>query len=229
MTYQSMPPDPRGGAAPPGPRQGEPPPSVQRAYLLMLVRAALSALSIVVSVVTVDDLRRQLRQAGYGDFTGVARTAITLAVVLGAVFVVLYVLLALQVRKGRNWARVTTFVIAGLGVLGALTSAAGHATGASQAMSVVTGIVDLAIVVFLASRTSAPWFRPPAPYGYPPSGYPPSGYPPSGYPPPGYGVTGYPPPGSHTPPPEPPPAGYQAPGSAYPPPGYQPPQYPPHS
>jgi hypothetical protein len=219
VTYQSMPPDPWGAASPP-PQQAERPTSVQRAYLLMLVRAALSAISILVSVLTVDELRRQLRQAGYGDFGGVARTTITIAAVIGAVFVVLYVLLALQVRKGKNWARVTTFVIAGLGVLGAVTSAAGRATGASQTIAIITGLVDLVIIVLLASKTSSPWFHRPVPYGYPSPGYPAHGYPGTGYAPPGQQLPGT---GG-------PPTGYPPPsGSAYPPPGYRPPQYPPES
>lgn len=223
-----MPPDPWGAAPPPVPQAAERPASVERAYLLMLVRAGLSAISILVSVITVSDLRQQLRNAGYGDFSDVARTAITFAVVIGAVFIVLYVLLALQVRKGKNWARITTFVIAGLGVLGALTSAAGHATGPSQAISIITGLVDLAIIVLLASRTSTPWFRRSSPYGYPPPGYPGSGYPPPGYPNAGYPPAGYQP----QPGPTYPPQGYEQPGSGYPPPGhppagYQPPQQPP--
>ena len=68
-------------------------------------------------------------------------------------------LLALQVQKGKNWARVITWIIAALGVLSALASLAQTTTGGSRVASLVGGVVDLAIIILLAQKASNDYFR----------------------------------------------------------------------
>jgi hypothetical protein len=79
--------------------------------------------------------------------------------VIGIVFIVLYVLLALQVRKGRNWARIVTWVLAALGVLNALGSLAQPQPGFSRVVGLIAGLIDVAIIVFLLQRPSNEYFR----------------------------------------------------------------------
>lgn len=72
----------------------------------------------------------------------------------------LYVVLALQVRQAKNWARITTWVIAGLGVLSALGSLAQPEPAISRLVALISGILDIAIIVLLAQRPSNRYFRP---------------------------------------------------------------------
>jgi hypothetical protein len=69
------------------------------------------------------------------------------------------VLLAMQVRKGKNWARIVTWVFAGLGVLGSLGSIVQVAPPLSHVVSIVTGLLDLAVIILLAQRSSNEYFR----------------------------------------------------------------------
>ena len=55
--------------------------------------------------------------------------AITVGVVFAVVFTALYVLLALQVRTGRSWARIVTWVLAGLSALLGVASLLSPAPG----------------------------------------------------------------------------------------------------
>lgn len=161
---------------PPGrpPAAGPAPSTVRYAVGLMLARAAVGLIGIVVLFATKNNLENMIRDKNLGksdaDIKHILDLAVTIGAVLGIVFIVLYVLLALQVRKGKQWARVTTWVFAGLGVLGFLTSFAQQETGATRALAVVSGLIDVAIIILLALTPSNDYFRKPPPmYGY----YPP--------------------------------------------------------
>jgi hypothetical protein len=93
-------------------------------------------------------------------------SAIAIAIVIAVVLLALYVALAFQVRKGKNWARIVTWVFAGLGVLGALFAMAGTATPISRVLSIVQGLIDVAIIVLLAKADSNQYFKPQAYRGY---------------------------------------------------------------
>jgi hypothetical protein len=78
---------------------------------------------------------------------------------VGVVILVFYLLLARLVRQGVNWARVVTWVIAGLGILGAVTGFSQPAPPAGRILTVVGGIIDIVIVVLLVQRPSHEYFR----------------------------------------------------------------------
>jgi uncharacterized membrane protein len=80
---------------------------------------------------------------------------------LAVIFIVLYVLLALQVQKGKNWARIITWILAAFGVLNALSSLAQTNTGGSRATGLIGGVIDLAIIILLAQKASNDYFRKP--------------------------------------------------------------------
>jgi uncharacterized membrane protein len=83
--------------------------------------------------------------------------------VFGVIFLVLYVLLALQgVRKGRNWARIVTIVLAALGVVSLAASFAQAEPALSRVVTFLTAVIDVAIIVFLTQRPSRDFFRPAA-------------------------------------------------------------------
>jgi hypothetical protein len=152
------------GASPSAPAAA--PPSVLNAVKLMFGRAALSLVGVLATLTSTGALRDQIRAAQPTASTSVVDAAVTaglvVAVVFALVFVVLYVLLALQVRKGKSWARIVTFVVAGLSALSFLVSLAQPASGLARAVAVVAFLLDVGIIFFLAQKPSAEYFRRPA-------------------------------------------------------------------
>ena len=73
---------------------------------------------------------------------------------------VLYALLTVQVSKGRNWARIVTWVVAGLGILGGLISFAQPEPGLSRVLGIIGLLLDIGIVVLLALAPSNQYFKP---------------------------------------------------------------------
>jgi hypothetical protein len=159
--YGSMPSEPAAYNAPPAPTQA--PPVVKLAVRLMFVRAALSLISVVVVIALKGTLKDDIRKNNPGwdaDKVNTAfNVAIVFAVVFAVVFVILYLLLAMQVGKGKNWARIVTWVIAGLGVAGLLSSLAQTAPPLSHILSIVTGLIDIAIIVLLVRANGTGFFR----------------------------------------------------------------------
>jgi hypothetical protein len=154
------------GEPPRGPTaSGSPPPPVQNAVIVMFVRAAMGVLGLIVLFVTKDSLREQIQLAEptlSGQTVDAATSAaLTLGAVLGVVFIGLYLLLALQVRQGKGWARTVTVVLAGLGVLSGLASVLQTAPASSRGLSLITLALDIAIIGLLAQRRSNDYFRRP--------------------------------------------------------------------
>jgi hypothetical protein len=150
------------GAELPPPR-GPAPPTVQNAVRLMLLRSAVGVISLIVLFATKDDLRRRIKAKTPTATDGTVNAALTVAAVFGVVVLVFYVFLAFQVRKGTNWARIVTWVIAGLGILGALLSFGQPDPPLSRVLGVIVGLIDVAVVILLALGDSNRFFRPDPP------------------------------------------------------------------
>lgn len=156
--------DPMPAAAPLGPvTRGPAPAPITAAVRAMLVRAALGLIALFLVFATKSSMRDQIAKRSPSLTKAQIDTAVTVGVafvvILGTVFIVLYVVLALQVAKGKNWARITTFVLAGLGVLGTVLSLLQPAPVLSRLVSLITGVLDIAIIVLLARRPSGEYFR----------------------------------------------------------------------
>ncbi len=151
--------------APISARTGVAPPPVANAVRLMFIRAALGLLGLIILLATKSALRTAILKRNPGIDSAkvdtLVNSALTVGNFVGLVFIVLYVLLALQVQKGKNWARIVTWVLAGLGVLGALASLAQPQPVLSRILSIVTGIIDAVIIVLLTRRPSNEFFRQP--------------------------------------------------------------------
>ena len=157
--YNPMPGEPPRGPVVTGPA----PAPVTNAVRLMFVQAALSILGFIVLLATKDSLRTEIRKhnTGYNSakLDDVVNAAVTIGIVIGIIFTVLYVLLALQVGKGKNWARIVTWVLAGLGVLSGLVGLAQPEPALSRVLSIIGLIIDIAIIVFLMQKPSNDYFR----------------------------------------------------------------------
>ena len=143
---------------------GPAPSSVVTAVRLMFAGAALSLVGFIVAISTKSTIRANIAKKN-PDFDAqklntAVNATIAIIVVFGAIIIVLFVLLALQVRKGKNWARIVTWVICGLGILSALGSLGQNVAAASRAVSLVSGVLDVAIVVLLLQKPSNAFFKP---------------------------------------------------------------------
>jgi hypothetical protein len=135
---------------------GPAPSTVVNAARLMLLRSAIGVISLIVLFATKDDLKRRIHE---DQPDANVNAALGVAAGIGIVILVFYVFLAFQIRKGANWARIVTFVIAGLGILGALISFGQPDPPLSRALGIVVALIDVAVVVLLASGRSNRFFK----------------------------------------------------------------------
>lgn len=153
---QAPPPEEYGRpSAPAGPA----PPTVVNAVRLMVLRAAIGLASIIVLFATRDDLKRRILERTPTASDAAINAAITVGAVVGIVILVFYLFLAHLVRRGVSWARIVTWVIAGLGILGAVTGFTQPAPTLSRTLGIIVGLIDIAIVVLLARGPSNEYFR----------------------------------------------------------------------
>jgi len=157
--YPPMPGEPPGGPVVPL----APPAPVLSAVRLMFIRAATGVLGTLVLLATKNTLKEAILRANpnadAAKLDSLVNSALTFGIVFALIFIVLYVLLAMQVRNGRNWARIVTWVLAGLGVLSALASLAQAQPALSRILSLIGGAIDVAIIVLLAQRPSGQYFQ----------------------------------------------------------------------
>ena len=136
------------------------PPPVLLTVRLMLLRSAVSVVSVIVQFATWDDLRRRYLDKHPTVRPGTVDTTLTFAAVFSIVLLLFYAFLAFQVRRGANWARIVTWVIAGLGIIGALVSFGEPDSPLSRTLGIVIGFIDLAVVVLLLLPESNRYFVP---------------------------------------------------------------------
>ena len=101
-----------------------PPPPVQNAVRLMWVGAAISAISLIVTLATVSSLRTAIHNAdptlSATKLHSAETAAVVLAVAFGLIGIGLWVWMALANKAGKNWARITATVFFGLDTLSLL-------------------------------------------------------------------------------------------------------------
>ena len=161
--FGSMPSGPTGQGVP----AAVPPPSIQRAVLLMRVGAALSVLSILITLLTRDSLRSRvtstLRKSNAAlsasQVDSAVSLAIGIAVVVGLVSVGLWLWMASANGKGRSWARIVATVLGVLSVLSLLFSLAqGQMTTLNLIVSLVSLALAIAILVLLWRKESSAYY-----------------------------------------------------------------------
>lgn len=159
----------------PQPRKGGPavvpPPLVNIAFWLLIGACILWVGSVFLSIGSIDDpaMRRQFnaRLAASGadvDFEALRGLVVGMVVLIAAVGVLMYAMVAVNMRKGRNWARILGTIFAAFSLLGVLEMGLGT-------LSILAGVASM---VLLYLPTSAPYFRRYQPFAgpYGPPGYP---------------------------------------------------------
>ena len=133
----------------------ERPQSIKTAVLLMRVGAALSALYLVATLLTLQLLRDQVRQRferrngpfNQADVDAAFTLALALLVVLGLVSVALWLWMAAMNNRGKNWARTTATVLAALNITISLTGLLGSQGDINTPLSVIYTLANLAIAI----------------------------------------------------------------------------------
>lgn len=158
--------EPYPSSSPELPEQGrpEPPSSVRNAVRLMYAGAALSAIVVIVTLVTIGSLKANIL-AHYPHYTATQRhtaevAAVITSIIGGLIAVGLWLWMAWANGRGRNWARIVAAVFFGINTLDLLVSFARvHAVG-SMIVSILVWLVGLGAIVFLFNKESAAYFKP---------------------------------------------------------------------
>jgi len=153
---------PQGGEMPPDPARPAPPRPVRTAVMLMYAGAALSAVSLIVSVLSFHAIERVIRNASstltaqqvHND----AIVAVTIAVVESLIAIGLWLLMAWGNKNGHTWARITATVLFALNTLFLLLSFVRATVSASLAFSVLVWVIGLVAIVLLWRKESSEYF-----------------------------------------------------------------------
>lgn len=137
------------------------PGTITLATAVMVIRAVIGLFDIVLVFAVRDDIRQAIETSDHGLSATEVDTATNLAIGLALVFAVLvflfYIWLATKIRRGRNWARIATIVIAALGVLGAIGTAVRPTADAARGGGLLAGALDLVVLIALATPSASAW------------------------------------------------------------------------
>ena len=141
------------------------PPSVLNAVKLMYVGAAVSTVSLIVSLASIGgtkDAIRKARQSLTATQVNQLNTfIIALAVVSGVIGVGLWLWMARANGQGKNWARILSTVLFGLATLDMFGVLSQPKTVLGLVFPVLTWLIGLGAIVFLWRRESTEFFKPP--------------------------------------------------------------------
>ena len=141
------------------------PQMVNTAFWLIVGAGAIWLISIIISMAALNDpsfrsmFEDQMSASGAADvrFEDVQGFIIAVMVALGVIGAGLYALVAINVRKGRNWARILGTVLAALSIFFLLPPSL-------ASLAAILGIVG---IVLLYLPASAPYFRKTPQFGNP--------------------------------------------------------------
>ena len=158
-------PYPSAGQVPEPVRPG-PPPSVVMAVRLMFAGAVVSALSLIVGLVTVGSLRNSLHKSDPSLTTSQLHSLQTVVVVgsvfIGVISIGLWLWMAQMNKAGKSWARVVATVLFGLDTLFLLLGVARAGAAAGTLVSILTWLIGLGAIIFLWRKDSSAYFAPQA-------------------------------------------------------------------
>jgi hypothetical protein len=151
-----------GGYGEPAAPAGPPPETVKRATWAMYAALALSLISVIVTVSDASGYKDAIRRANVGraniDVDSVYTAAVAFSIVLTVLVSALYIVLALNLLRGRNWARITTYVVVGIFILLGLLNLRADAPGLTRVLQVLVLLANIATLVLISLRPSSQFF-----------------------------------------------------------------------
>jgi len=150
------------------PERGPAPPAVLNAVKLMYVGAAVSTVSLIISLASIGGTKDAIRKARPSltatQVNQLNTFIIALAVVSGVIGVALWLWMARANGQGKNWARILSsvlFLLATVDLFGVLSQ---PKTALGFVFPVLTWLVGLGAVVLLWRKESTEFFKPPGRY-----------------------------------------------------------------
>jgi hypothetical protein len=146
------------------PAQPTAPQSVLNAVKLMYAGAAVSTVSLVVSLVDLGGTKAAIRKARPTLTTAQVNQLntfiITLAIVSGVVGIALWLWMAKANGQGRNWARILSSVLFGLATLDMFGVLSQPKTLLGLVFPVLTWLLGLGAIILLWRKDSTEFFKP---------------------------------------------------------------------
>jgi len=140
------------------------PPSVLNAVKLMYVGAAVSTVSLVISLIDISGTKDAIRKARpsltAAQVNQLNTFIITLAIISGVLGVALWLWMARANGQGRNWARILSTVLFGLATLDLFGVLSQPKTVLGLIFPVLTWLVGAGAVYFLWRKESSEFFKP---------------------------------------------------------------------
>jgi hypothetical protein len=146
------------------PDQPAAPATVQKAVKLMYAGAAVSTVSLIVSLVSIGGTKAAIRKAKpsltVAQVNQLNTFIVALALISGLVGIALWLWMARATLQGRNWARILSsvlFLLATLDLFGVISQ---PKTVLGLVFPVLTWLVGLGAIVLLWRPASTEFFRP---------------------------------------------------------------------
>ena len=140
------------------------PPSVQNAVKLMYVGAAVSTVSLLISLFSIGGTKDAIRKARpsltAAQVNQLNTFIITLAIVSGVIGVALWLWMARANGQGKNWARIMSTVLFGLATLDLFGVLSQPKTILGLVFPVLTWLVGLGAVILLWRKENAGFYKP---------------------------------------------------------------------
>jgi hypothetical protein len=160
MSYQPYP----SAGAPVEPERGPAPQAVLNAVKLMYVGAAVSTVSLIISLATIGGTKDAIRKARpsltAAQVNQLNTFIIALSVVIGLIGVALWLWMARANGQGKNWARVLSSVLFGFATLDLFGVLSQPKTALGLIFPVLTWLVGLGAIVLLWRKESTDFFKP---------------------------------------------------------------------
>ena len=140
------------------------PPTVQNAVKLMYAGAAVSTVSLIVSLVDIGGTKSAIRKARpsltVAQVNQLNTFIISLAIISGVVGIALWLWMARANGQGRSWARILSTVLFGLATLDLFGVVSQPKTLLGLVFPVLTWLLGLGAVVLLWRKQSSEFFQP---------------------------------------------------------------------
>ena len=154
-------PYPSGGQVP-EPQRPEPPAPVLTAVKLMYAGAAVSAISLIATLLTIGSLKTAIHNRSPKLTQTQLHTAevalVVVSVIIGLVAVGLWIWMASANKAGKNWARITATVFFGINTVSVLSLFSQPGTLLGRLISLVIWLIGLGAVLMLWRKESSAYF-----------------------------------------------------------------------
>ena len=146
------------------PERPAPPPSVLNAVKLMYAGAAVSTVSLVISLVDISGTKAAIRKArpslSAAQVNQLNTFIISLAIISGVIGIALWLWMARANGQGRNWARIVSTVLFGLATLDLFGVVSQPKTLLSLVFPLLTWLIGAGAVFLLWRGESTAFFHP---------------------------------------------------------------------